>query len=202
MAKWMWIVAGPNGAGKSTFTNQFLADLGSGTLKKLNADERTLALRRRFPEVPQDELNFKAAVEIDAEVKTAIGRGQSFLVETVLSSQKYRDDVLAARASKFRFGLIYISLYPPELSPRRILERVSKGGHDVNPAKAIERYHRSHAELKWFAPHADLFMAFDNSDPNGRPVLVATRSVGKPLQRLHPGLNPAIDSALAGFSNG
>ena len=197
MAKWMWIIAGPNGAGKSTFTNQFLADLGHVDLVKLNADERTLMLRSRSPRSPQNELNLKAAIEIDAEVAANIDAGRSFLVETVLSSDKYRDDVLAAKAKGFRIGLIYVSLYPPRLSPQRVSERAAKGGHDVDPAKAIDRYRRSHRQLRWFAEQADILFAFDNSPVDGEPTLVAQCVPGQPLRLLVPGCNPSLDRALS-----
>jgi predicted XRE-type DNA-binding protein len=113
----MWIIGGPNGAGKSSFAGRFLDDLGHRQLIKLNADERTLALRAAFPDVPLNDLNLRAAIDIDKQVEDCIKAGQSFVVETVLSSPKYRDDVLAAKATGFKFGLIYVSLYPPELSP-------------------------------------------------------------------------------------
>jgi len=61
MAKWLWIVAGPNGAGKSTFAEKFLTDLGHSNLHKLNADERTLELRRQFPKLPLGDVNMRAA---------------------------------------------------------------------------------------------------------------------------------------------
>jgi predicted ABC-type ATPase len=196
----MWIIAGPNGAGKSSFAGQFLDDLGYPGLTKLNADERTLELRALNPSTAQSTLNLQAAIDIDRQVEDHIRAGRSFVVETVLSSGKYRDDVLAAKKSGFRFGLIYISLYPPELSPLRVAERTAKGGHDVDPARATARHARSHAELCWFAPRADILMVFDNSAPDGSPILIASRARRKPLKYPHPGVNPAIDEALlAGF---
>lgn len=192
----MWLIAGPNGAGKTSFTDQFLDDLGYRGLIRLNADERTLELRQRSPDADQNALNLRAAIEIDQQVADLIKARRSFVVETVLSSGKYRDDVQAAKRAGFRFGLIYISLYPPELSPLRVAERTAKGGHDVEAAKAIERHRRSHMELRWFAPRADILMVFDNSAPNGAPVLVATRTSRKSLKYLQRGLNPAVDEAL------
>ncbi len=165
----MWLIAGPNGAGKSSFADQFLDDLGYRDLIRLNADERTLELRQRCPNAVQSELNLRAAIEVDQEVEDLVKAGRSFVVETVLSSRKYRDDVQAAKRAGFRFGLIYISLYPPELSPLRVAERTAKGGHDVEAAKAVERHQRSHTELRWFAPRADILLVFDNSAPNGTP---------------------------------
>ncbi len=192
----MWIIAGPNGAGKSSFAGRFLDDLGYRDLIRLNADERTLEFRKQAPGAPQTDLNLRAAIEIDREVEDHIRSGRSFVVETVLSSRKYRDDVLAAKRTGFRFGLIYISLFPPALCPLRVAERTAKGGHDVDAVKAMERHQRSHMELRWFAPRADILMVFDNSAPDGSPVLVASRISRKPVKHLHRGLNPAIDEAL------
>ena len=125
MAKWMWIIAGPNGAGKSTFTNDLLAN--APDLVKLNADERTATLRAADPSAPLRDLNLQAAREIDAEVVDCIAKGRSFLVETVLSSDKYRDDVLEAKRQGFKVSLVYVSLHPPELSPDRVATRVTTG---------------------------------------------------------------------------
>ncbi|KJU86984.1 Zeta toxin [Candidatus Magnetobacterium bavaricum] len=197
MSKWMWIIAGPNGAGKSSFVGDFLVDIGHRNLLKLNADERTIELRKKFPAALQDTLNLKAAIEIDKTVECCIKSRVSFVVETVLSSQKYRDDVLAAKEAGFKIGMIYISLYPPELSPQRVSERVAKGGHNVRAEKAIERYRKSHEQLSWFAPQADVFMAFDNSLKDGSPVLLASRVNNEPLKYLARGVNPYVDSALS-----
>jgi predicted ABC-type ATPase len=138
----------------------------------------------------------QAAIAVDQDVETCIQTGQSFMVETILSSPKYRDDVLTAKNLGFMFGLIYISLFPPELSPLRVSERAAKGGHDVDPATAVTRHRRSHEELRWFAPHADLLMVVDNSAPTAAPILLASRGKGRPLTYHATGVNPAVDSAL------
>ena len=169
----MWIIAGPNGAGKSSFSSDFLIALGQQNLQKLNADEETLRLRQQFPDSAIAELNLRAAQLIDARVVDCITKRQSFLLETVLSSDKYRDDVLSAKTAGMKVGLIYVSLFPPELSPQRVALRVAKGGHAVEFATAIKRHARSHEQLRWFAPQADILMVFDNSNTGTNAVLVA-----------------------------
>ena len=161
--KWLWIIAGPNGAGKTTFTKEFLANLGKKDLIALNADDRTQKLRPKYPDKSLPEINLMAARQIDAEVADCIREGKSFLVETVLSTDKYRDDLLEAKARGFQFAFIYITIKPPELSPARIKVRVRKGGHDVDYDKAIQRWHKSHEQSLWFGEHADMFLLFDNS---------------------------------------
>ena len=201
---WMWIVAGPNGAGKSSFVGRYLdkirtdrPTLFGGALVKLNADERTLELRRQQPNANEHDLNLQAAQEIDATVDRMIEAGHGFAVETVLSSDKYRKRVETAQANGFRLGLIYVSLHPPELSPARVNLRVQKGGHAVDPKTAVDRYHRSHKQLAWFARRADFLLIFDNSDT--KPVLLASRTLGRPLRHLLPGRVPAVDAAIGGL---
>jgi len=160
---WMWIVAGPNGAGKTTFTREFLNNLGNIDIISFNADDRTQELRPKFPEKSTSEINLIAAQQVDLEIAECIRAGRTFLVETVLSSDKYQDDLLEAKTRGFRFGFIYISIEPAGLSPARVQLRVKKGGHDVDHDKAISRWHRSHEQSLWFVKYADSFMFFDNS---------------------------------------
>lgn len=142
----------------------------------------------------QDELNLAAAQWVDAEVERCIQDGTSFLVETVLSSGKYRDDVETAKLTGFGIGMFFVSLHPPELSPKRVAERVLRGGHHVDPARAIARYHRSHEELAWFAARADMLFVVDNSSPRGVPVLLIGK-YGTVFDRVM-GVNPAVDRAM------
>jgi predicted ABC-type ATPase len=89
---WFWIVAGPNGAGKTTLVeNGMVQAIAGHELVTLNADVRTRELLRADPLMP--DANLRAAVEIDAQVAACIERRVEFLVETVLSSDKYLDDV-------------------------------------------------------------------------------------------------------------
>lgn len=163
---WMWIVAGPNGSGKTTFTREFLANLCRKDFVSLNADDLTKELIPNSPDRSLAEVNLMAAQQIDAKVTSCIRSDQSFLVETALSTDKYQDDVLEAKSRGFGIFLVFISVYPPELSPARVNLRTLKGGHSVDPEKALARYRKSHDQAIWFGAQADAFMFFDNS---GRP---------------------------------
>ncbi len=202
MTQWLWLIAGPNGAGKSTYTAKMIADLqASGVLAceiiKLNADERTAELRKQFPDRPERELNLQAAQEIDAELIKRIAEGKPYIfVETVLSSTKYRDDVLEAKARGYNIGLTFVSVHPPGLILDRIKDRVAEGGHNVEEQTALDRYKRAHENLIWFGQHADKLLAFDNSGPKEKAVLVAVKEVGKKLVHKVKGCNPFIDKAI------
>jgi predicted ABC-type ATPase len=196
--KWMWIIAGPNGAGKSSVATVILAKHRIPTLTKLNADEVNAELRKLYPHLPTDRLNLRAAQLIDSVVADCIEEGLNFTVETVLSTDKYRKAVTDAKAKGFKFGLIYVSLWPPDLSPDRIKIRVAKGGHAVERTKAIERYHRSHKQLTWFAAQADRMVVLDNSSGYNEPaVIIAVKHLRKPIAVLTPNHNPSVDAALA-----
>jgi predicted ABC-type ATPase len=196
MARWMWIVVGPNGAGKSSFAKPFLDGIAPPDMVRLNADERTIELRKQFPEAFEEKLNLDAAIAVDDDVDKRIAERKNFSVETVLSSEKYRRRVIDAKAAGMKVGLVYISLHPPELSPQRVSERAAKGGHNVDYAKAIDRYRRSHKQLQWYAQQSDQLIVFDNSD-EGKPVMLAIRQQGTPLKYLRHGVNPAVEDALA-----
>jgi predicted ABC-type ATPase len=141
-------------------------------------------------------LNLLAAQQTDAEVLENIRAGESFFLETVLSSPKYRQAVTEARKRGYMIGLIYVSLDPPQLSPLRVKLRVKKGGHDVDEEKAVSRYHRSHEQLRWFAKRATTFIAFDNSNPEGNIVLAAAKLAGKALVHNNRDVNPKLDGVI------
>ncbi len=196
--KWMWIIAGPNGAGKSTVAALILAKQRIPGLTKLNADEVNAELRKLYPHLPTDRMNLRAAQFIDSMVADCIEHGLNFTVETVLSTDKYRKAVTDAKAKGFKFGLIYVSLWPPDLSPDRVKIRVAKGGHDVERSKVIERYHRSHKQLTWFAAKADRMVVLDNSTGFNEPaMIVALKQLRKPIDHRMPNYNPSVDAALA-----
>jgi predicted ABC-type ATPase len=167
-------------------------------LPKLNADDRTAELRKARPDAPIRALNLQAANEIDAAVDALIAADKSFVVETVLSSPKYRERVERAKARGFKVGLLYVSLWPPELSPQRVKDRVAKGGHDVETARAIARHERSHQQLTWYAVRVDRLLVFDNSQPAPQPAtLVVSKSEENAKLRIHArGINPAVEKAL------
>ncbi len=194
----MWIVAGPNGAGKTTITKSRIFDrLAQERLVYLNADERTAKIRAQEPTLSRAEANLRAAIITDALVEDYIERDVSFVVETVLSSAKYKDDVVAALQKGFFFGLVYVAVISPEISLSRVRNRVRLGGHDVPEASVRARWLRSLDNLPWFWQRAHWAQKYDNSDPRGgRPVMIAEKA-GLKVSLLQPGLNPEIDRRLA-----
>ncbi len=131
-------LAGPNGAGKSTFYELHLKKLG---LPFLNADVFAA-------ETGVD--SFEAARILDRSRSEMIARGESFITETVFSDPHGAklDMLRAAVEAGFDVRLIFIGLGSPDLSRRRVAQRVAIGGHDVPTEKLAGRYARSLANLK------------------------------------------------------
>ncbi|HEX3993956.1 MAG TPA: zeta toxin family protein [Acetobacteraceae bacterium] len=190
---WFWIVAGPNGAGKTTLVEKGIIQAITGRdLVTLNADVRTRELLAANPQLP--DANLRAAIAIDARVAACIEQGVDVLVETVLSSDKYLDDVDRARSLGYQVGMIYVGLASTGDAVRRVALRHARGGHDVPTDKVVSRWSRSIAMLGRMAGKLDRLFVFDNTRPEG-PRLIAF-GFGRQVTLLGTDRIPEIDAVL------
>lgn len=171
----LWIVAGPNGSGKSTFYNRTDVEGWGGSIWIINPDLLTQTIVEEEGE-PVARANLSAVQRIQCWLEASIDTYQTIGVETVLSSPKYRDLVIRARARGFLVKMIYVTLASAELQIDRVARRVRRGGHDVPIDKIIDRRRRSFLELAWFARHVDQCTIFDNSV--GDPERIASLNDG------------------------
>jgi predicted ABC-type ATPase len=149
-------IAGPNGAGKTTF---FHAHLASAGLRFVNAD----VLAAELVVEP-----YEAAGLADALRRGLVGRGESFVFETVFSDPV--GDKIAFLEEAARRGyvvvLIYIGLSGPDQSLERVAIRVSQGGHDVPDDKLLSRFSRTLTNLRAAIARLPHVLVYDNSDLN------------------------------------
>jgi predicted ABC-type ATPase len=157
-----WIVAGPNGSGKSSLYGNTEIEAFDQSIWIINPDLLTLRIQQ-VEKLPLTEANIEAVTRIEAWLEASIRAHQTVGVETVLSTDKYRRLVQAAKERQFEFRLIFVMLQTPDLNVQRVRLRVSKGGHDVPEAKIRDRWKRSLAQLPWFLDQADQAALFDNS---------------------------------------
>jgi predicted ABC-type ATPase len=158
----LWIVAGPNGSGKSSLYGDTDIEAFDRSIWIINPD----LLTRRIQHIERlslHEANVQAVKRIEAWVEASIHAHQTVGVETVLSTDKYRRLVIAAKERQFEFRLIFVMLETPELNVERVRLRVMKGGHDVPEAKIRARWKRSLEQLTWFLEQADQAALFDNT---------------------------------------
>jgi predicted ABC-type ATPase len=195
----LWLIAGPNGSGKSSLygsdQNAIYGDTNIADFAHsfwiINPDLLTLRIRSVEQKSPE-QANLEAVRRIQAWLNASIDAHQSVGVETVLSTDKYRSLVLAAKKRGFEIRLVYVILQSPELNIRRVQMRVKKGGHDVPVDKIRKRWKRSLEQLPWFLDRADWALLFDNSE---RLRLVGRKADG--VVRLDPGAPEAIKDAIA-----
>jgi predicted ABC-type ATPase len=164
-----WIVAGPNGSGKSSLYSDAEIEAFDQSVWIINPDLLTVRIQE-VEGLPLLEANIQAVVRIEKWLESSIEAHQTVGVETVLSTDKYRRLVIAAKQKRFEFRLIYIILESPELNVQRVRQRVKKGGHGVAEAKIRERWAKSLQQLPWFLDQADRAVIYDNS--TARPRLV------------------------------
>jgi predicted ABC-type ATPase len=165
-----WIVAGPNGSGKSTAYEDADIEAFARSVWIINPDVLTARIRRVEGRHLQDA-NLEAVRRIEAWLEASIRAHQTVGVETVLSTDKYRRLVLAAKELGFEVRLTYVILDSPERSIERVRWRIAKGGHAVPEHKIVERYARSLDQLPWFLEQADQASVFDNSGAEPRLIV-------------------------------
>jgi predicted ABC-type ATPase len=129
---------------------------------------------------------------IYAWLEASIAAHQTIGVETVLSTDKYRKLIIAAKALNFEVRLIYVMLKSVELNIERVRLRVAKGGHNVPKNKIIERRERSLQQLPWFLERAEQAWLFDNSGAS--PRLIGTKNRGMIV--MDPAALPEIQRAI------
>jgi predicted ABC-type ATPase len=186
-----WIVAGPNGSGKSSLYGNTDIEALDQSIWIINPDLLTLRIQQ-VEKLSRPEANLQAVRRIEAWLDASIDAHQTVGVETVLSTEKYRRLVLAAKQRQFEFRLIFIMLASPAQNVERVRLRVSKGGHAVPEDKIRSRWTRSLAQLPWFLQQADQAALFDNSD--AIPRLVGRKQQGSVV--IDPTAPEALRDAL------
>jgi predicted ABC-type ATPase len=147
-------IAGPNGAGKTTFCRSQLANAG---LRIVNTDEIARVMGMDA---------YAAAAVAGAIRRQLVEARESFAFETVFSDPV--GDKLgfleSAGASGYTVLLCFIGIGGPEVSVKRVAQRVAQGGHDVPGKKLAERYPRTLMNLKRAIRVLEHVWVLDNDD--------------------------------------
>lgn len=151
----------------------------------LNPDEMVQELRPRMPGATEFEIVRSAQALSDSRVDAAIAEHRSLLVETVLSSDKFRARVTQALAGGFHFGFVYVTVRAAGLNVARVADRVAEGGHDVPTDRVLARRIRSHAAFPWFAARAHRGLLIDNTGGAVGPILVADKTEAQDRWNVH-----------------
>jgi predicted ABC-type ATPase len=187
----LWMIAGPNGSGKSSLYSAADVEAFYQSIWIIDPDLLTERIRQ-IEKLTLHEANIQAVIRIEAWLQASINAHQTVGVETVLSTDKYRRLVLAAKQKQFEFRMVYLVLESPDLNVERVRLRALKGGHDVPEAKIRERWVKSLQQLPWFLGEADWAAIYDNSGEKLRRVGLKQHGVVD----IEPAVPAAIRAAL------
>jgi predicted ABC-type ATPase len=179
--RWLIVIAGSNGSGKSTFFELFLRPKG---FRFVNADVIASILPGDDPVATA----YRAAELAEIERRALLARGDTFVMETVLSDPHGAKLGLLEDARKlgYRIAFIFIGIDGPELSSARVAQRVAQGGHDVPEEKLIARFPRTLANARAALEIADAGWVLDNSESDDPYRLVAVTRDGAVVEEYPP----------------
>lgn len=161
------LLAGCNGAGKSTLYERVI---GPATgLPFINAD---LIAKRVFPG-DEERQSYEAARLAAAARDSAMGRGDSFVAETVFSHPSKVE--LVRRAVSLEYAVtLHVVMVPEELAVVRTRLRREQGGHAVPEEKVRARYRRLWSIIEEAVAIAQGTIVYDNAQAR-RPFKIVAR---------------------------
>ncbi len=154
-----------NGSGKSTLTSFYKRKLITSSVL-LDPD----AIARELNPNEPAKAAIQAARYVLQQQQIFLNSGQSFVLETTLSSQGNLELIQAAKTRGWLVRLLYVGLTDPMINVQRVASRVLDGGHDVPETDIRRRFERSMKNLSVAAELVDLLSIHDNSGRSMRRV--------------------------------
>lgn len=158
----MYIIAGPNGAGKTTLSYTILPEIFD-CYEFVNADE----IARGISPLNPEKASIRAGRLMLERIKELVEKGESFALETTLSTKSYRSFIMQAMKLGYDTTLLFLTLDSIELAKQRVQTRVQEGGHNI-PKETIERRY-SNGLLNFFKIYKSIvsrWILVDNSTEN------------------------------------
>jgi predicted ABC-type ATPase len=160
------VLAGINGAGKTTASQHMIRE-SMRIPVFVNAD----AIARGLNAFDVESEAANAGRIMLEHLHHLAAKRRSFAFETTLSGRTYAVWLDGLRQSGYAVHLFYYWVESPELSIRRVAERVLAGGHHVPDATIRRRYSRSVRNfLELYRPVVTTWQVYDNSYGKSRLV--------------------------------
>lgn len=152
------IFAGVNGAGKTTlYYNALEKMINLGY--RINIDEITQSIgdwRDNTTQIRASRIAIKMR-------KMYVQNRNNFNLETTLCGHAILNFFKELKEKEYKIVLYYIALDSVETAKERVLIRVNKGGHGIEPAVIQRRFYESQKNLLKIMPLCDEIYFYDNS---------------------------------------
>jgi predicted ABC-type ATPase len=167
------MLAGPSGSGKTTFVKNN-PDLQESIPHLVTPD----VFQGRFAGLPEQESRAKCVELANAQRNELIESRESFMQETLLSSEDRVHELVRMKERGYQTTLIYMCLEDPRMNEGRVRHRIETGGNFV-PQEIIARdYDRSLGNLPKALLMADKARLYDNSKGDSPHKLLVTVEQG------------------------
>jgi predicted ABC-type ATPase len=162
------LIAGANGAGKTTFARRLLP-AAYPEARFLNADEIQREGGFSHPAA--------AGRELIARLRAVSETGDSFVVETTLSSPSYARQFTNWRERGYWITVHYLEVVSADFAVARVSRRVAAGGHGI-PEPDIRRRHARGLVLfaETYRPQADAWYHY-KVDERGPELVKSSQGV-------------------------
>ncbi len=153
-----YIIAGPNGAGKTTLSKTVLKDVFNCE-NFVNADE----IAKGLSPLQAGKFDIWAGKIMLEQINNYITAGESFCVETTLSSRIYLNKIKRLKSLGYKISLFFLYLPTVKLAIQRVKQRVLNGGHNVEKDVIKRRYRRGLTNLiSEYFDHVDNLHIYSN----------------------------------------
>lgn len=158
-AKTLYIIAGCNGAGKTSASISILPQI-LDCKEFVNADEIAKGLSPFNPE----SVAIEAGRLMLQRINVLLEGGNSFSIETTLSTKSYKSLIERAKDKGFYIQLLFFWLPSPEYAEKRVAQRVREGGHNIPTDVIHRRYWAGIKNLfEIYIPIVDSWMLIKNT---------------------------------------
>lgn len=155
----LYIISGCNGAGKTTASYTVLPEI-LDIKEYVNSDEIARGLSPFNPA----SMNYQAGRLMVRRIDELLALGESFGIETTLSTRSYVSLIRKAHKRDYRVSLLFFWIESPEMAEMRVAKRVAEGGHDIPRHVIYRRYYSGLNNLfQLYMPEVDYWAVFDNS---------------------------------------
>lgn len=156
----MYIICGCNGAGKTTASYTVLPEILE-CREYINADNIAAGISPFNP----NSVAVAAGRIMLNRIQELMLEGVDFAFETTLATRSYVTLINRAKEIGYHVTLLFFWLDSPEMAFKRVLKRVSLGGHSIPKDVVFRRYYRGVFNLlNLYKPICDTWIVFDNMD--------------------------------------